>query len=459
MPWTPIGQNDAITWPELEGLFRRKDLPAVDRHLSWLASNGVTCLRLMLEYTHGENRYLEKPVGHFQPNMVRLWDDMFDLCARHGLRLLLTPFDTFWLWLRWSKHPYNKANGGPCPRRGNILTDRATLDAIKRRMTFVVERWGGSGVIFAWDLWNEMHPAQMGDSAEGFAVVATELSDHVRTLELRLFGRSHLQTVSLFGPILYSHPGVADTIFRHPGLDFASTHLYAEGTIDHPRNTVDPAIAVGDLVREAVGHTPPDRPYFDSEHGPIHLFKDKKKTLPEPFDDEYFRHIQWAHVASGGAGGGMRWPNRHPHVLTKGMRHAQRVLSGFLPLVDWSRFRRRNISAETIVSNPAVRAFACADDEQAVVWLLRTDSLDRKGMLDPTATPLAARIDLPGLRAGTYDIMPWDTRKGGLMGRQSAEVRDGRLSFELPALVTDVALAVRRQGSRSPDPCGTPPRA
>ena len=29
--------------------------------------------------------------------------------------------------------------------------------------------------------------------------------------------------------------------------------------------------------------------------------------------------MSWAHLASGGAGGGMRWPNRHPHVLTSGM--------------------------------------------------------------------------------------------------------------------------------------------
>jgi mannan endo-1,4-beta-mannosidase len=26
-PWTPIGQNDALTWPELSGLFGRRDLP------------------------------------------------------------------------------------------------------------------------------------------------------------------------------------------------------------------------------------------------------------------------------------------------------------------------------------------------------------------------------------------------------------------------------------------------
>lgn len=73
-----------------------------------------------------------------------------------------------------------------------------------------------------------------------------------------------------------------------------------------PRDTVAPALAVGRLIRAALAEAAIGRPVFDSEHGPIHTFKDRKRTLPEPFDDEYFRHIQWAHLASGGAGGGMR---------------------------------------------------------------------------------------------------------------------------------------------------------
>ena len=121
-PWTPIGHNDAVTWPDLAGLFRRRDLPAVERHLEWLKAHGVTCIRLMLEYCHHEHRYLEKPVGRFVPNMVRLWDDLFAMLERVGLRVLLTPYDTFFMWIRWRDHPYNRKNGGPCARRSEWLT-------------------------------------------------------------------------------------------------------------------------------------------------------------------------------------------------------------------------------------------------------------------------------------------------------------------------------------------------
>src|SRR3982751_2687394 len=64
-PWTPIGQNDSISWVELDGLFRNANHAAVERHLRWLAASGVTCLRLMLEYAQVRHRYFEKPAGIF----------------------------------------------------------------------------------------------------------------------------------------------------------------------------------------------------------------------------------------------------------------------------------------------------------------------------------------------------------------------------------------------------------
>ena len=142
--WTPVGHNEAITWPPLEGLFRRRDLSAVEAHLRFLVDSGVTCLRLMLEYAHGEHRYLEKPIGRFVSAMVQLWDDMIAMCERVGMRLLLTPFDTYFTWVRWKAHPLNRAKGGPCASRRALLTCLDTRRAIMARLEFATLRWGGS---------------------------------------------------------------------------------------------------------------------------------------------------------------------------------------------------------------------------------------------------------------------------------------------------------------------------
>ena len=441
-PWTPVGDNDAITWPHLAPLFRRRDLAAVERHLLDLRAHGVTCIRLMLEYCHGEHRYLERPAGRFVPNMVQLWDDLFALLERTGLRVLLTPYDTFFMWIRWRRHPYAQADSGLRVGRDGWLTSPEMRRAIKDRLAFASDRWGGSPALFAWDLWNEIHPAHGGNDPAAVAPFIADLSDWLRARERERWGYANLQTVSIFGPELVRHPVLVDPIFRHPTLDFANTHLYEHGTIDDPRDTVAPALAVARLMRAAVIAAGPARPVFDSEHGPIHSFKDRKRTLASDFDDEYFRHIQWAHLASGGAGGGMRWPNRHPHVLTRGMREAQRALADFLPLIDWSTFRRRNLTAELTCDDPGMAVVGCGDERQALAWLVPTDAFSERGTLRPREKASPTTLRVPGLTDGRYAVVTYDTRTGGILRRDRATSANGVLAAPLDPIRYDLAIAI-----------------
>jgi mannan endo-1,4-beta-mannosidase len=441
-PWHPIGQNDAISWPELAPLFRQRDLPAVERHLRWLRDSGVTCLRLMLEYAQVRHRYIEKPFGRFVPAMVQLWDDLFAMCERVGLRILLTPLDTFWMWLHWKHHPWNVANGGPLDHMSRSLLSPEARDAVKARLEFATRRWGGSGALFGWDLWNEIHPAHAQDTADCFGEVIHDLATFLRRLELDLHGRAHPQTVSLFGPELEwkPHLPMRDPIFRHPDLDFATIHIYKSHSIDNPRDTVAPARAMGAIVRECLAETRPMRPFLDSEHGPIHSFKDRKRTLPEPFDDEYFRHMAWAHLASGGAGGGMRWPNRHPHVLTRGMREAQRTMAAFMPLVDWTTFTRRNWNSEAKAQGCDV--FACGDDRQAVVWLLRKQATGDDGRMRSDLPSASVDLILPAMK-GPVRVTEFDTRSGSVTAECTVPAGDGSVHYTTSPFTADRAFAFR----------------
>ena len=453
-PFLFIGPNDALPWPGLAGLFRQKDPQAVDEYLAGLARNGVTVLRLMLEYAHREHRYFEKPVGRFVPAMVRLWDDLFAACAHHGLRVLLAPWDNFWMARRWHRHPYNRANGGPADGPHSFFTDEATIAATINRFRFVIERWGGSGVIAAWDLFNEIDP-YWGGGPDEQGCVLSRISDAIREAEQKTWGFTRPQTVSIFGPDPHGN-GYGDLIFRHPCLDFATTHVYDVGAIDYPLDTVTPALDMARWVRHALDQTPPGRPYTDTEHGPIHAFNDHRKILPEPFDDEYERHLMWAHLATGGAGSGMRWPARHPHVLTAGMKRALHSLSGFARLVDWRYFAPRDALPDVSLEGAggdSVHVFGCRDDTQAVLWLLRgLPHAGFKGQLPARREPLSGlRLRLRGLRSpGDYDVRVWDTQNGRLIRAQSVTARAnaGALTLPLPPLAADFAVAVRPAGQR-----------
>jgi hypothetical protein len=442
--WTPIGQNDAITWPDLAGLFRRKDVKSVDQYFSYLASQGITCLRLMLEYCHTENRYLERPAGIFQPNMSSLWDDIFALCEKHRLRILLTPYDTYWMRKRWSKHPYNQRNGGFCQRPAQWLTCEATLTAIKARLAFATKRWGGSGALFAWDLWNEIDPAHAGHNCETLHEWVSEVSHYLRELETEIHGRPHLQTVSVYSPLLKKHPALSDIVFRHPLLDFASVHLY-EASIRLPPNTIKPALRTGELVRNALSHIHDGRPFLDTEHGPDRSFRRKQGPLPECFDDQYFRYMQWAHLAAGGAGGGFRWPYRHPHTLTKGMRNAQQVLAAFTQLVDWKSFSRKNLDAQVKISPAIFKGFACGNFTKAILWLLRTDAISPEGILNPNAWPQPVKIRIAGMEAGLYSVIVWNTLTGEHQTMEPITLLpSATLIIHLPTVISDVAMLISK---------------
>ncbi len=453
-PWHPIGQNDAISWIELNPLFGRKDVPAVEAYLAKLQGHGVTVLRLMLEYAQVRHRYFETSPGKWSRNVVQFWDDLFALCEKYGLRLLLTPFDTFWMWIKFKHHPYSAKKGGTLSHPSRALLCKETRVAIKARLTFAAERWGGSGALFAWDVWNEIHPAQAEMSAAPFVEFIEDLSTHLREVEMRSFGRAHPQTVSLFGPELKwrSEMAMESAIYRHPRLDFATIHIYETGTIDHPKNTVDAAVGMGRIVKESLAEITDNRPFFDSEHGPIHTFKDKRRSLPEPFDDEYFRHMQWAHLASGGAGGGMRWPNRRIHILTPGMRVAQRGLAGFLPLIDWTRFARVNVTDDLrvvdasgkVVPKKEVARFGCATPDQAVVYLLRRDTILKKGQLAKRVAPLKLCLRVPLLQRGRYRVSAWDTASGKLL-QTGVQEWTGEGALNLPPVHADMAVACTRE--------------
>lgn len=441
-PFLFIGPNDAVTWQGLQGLFQRRNLAEAEAYLADLAAHGINMLRLMLEYCHHDGYCFESPVGHFNPDLVQLWDDLFALCERHGMRVLLAPWDNFWMARRWHRHPYNHANGGPAHGPAAFFTDEATIQATERRFQFVIERWGGSPALAAWDLFNEIDPYWGGGPAEQHAVIS-RLSHTIREAERRLWGFTRLQTVSVFGP--RPSEGYEALIFRHPDLDFATTHIYSEGAIDYPFETVAPAVAMARWVRHALERVAPGRPYMDTEHGPIHMFNDHNRALPEAFDDEYERHLAWAHLASGGAGSGMRWPARDPHLLTPGTKRMLRGMAAFADLLAWGTFAPQDANAEVEVGACRVIPFACRDEQQAIIWLLRDKPPHQaEGML-PERPPLEdVPLSLHGLARGRYRVTLWDTRAGSARGELRAEVADdGRLPLTIPELPNDLALAVR----------------
>jgi mannan endo-1,4-beta-mannosidase len=429
-----IGQNDAISWPGLVTLLDGSSHSLAEDYIRDLRAHGVNVSRIMLEYAHQPASYLENPVGVFSPAVVNFWDEFIALAERYGLYLLLTPYDTFWQVKHWDRYPYSAAMGGPCRTMRDWLTDPCCIQAQKARWEFAIKRWGGSPNIFAWDLMNEIDLYWGCTPAEISAYLA-DMATFVRALEGETWGRTHLLTASVAAPV--PNGWLGEAIYNHPDLDFATTHLYVGFGVRDPMDTVEGAIETNDAVRLSLQTIRAPRPYLDTESGPLdNWIRDVE------FDIKYHHNLCWAHLASGGAGSGMRWPYTHPHYLLPELRDNLLGMARFAAAIDWTAFDSRNIVHNIRLSRPGIIKAGCGDRHTAILWLL-TDTRVYSAWFWEGLTVKVHHV----LAGGAYTLEVWDTYKGEILAQFSAMVAEGKLNFDLPFIdpfLADIAILIRR---------------
>jgi len=113
-------------------------------------------------------------------------------------------------------------------------------------------------------------------------------------------------------------------------------------------------------------------------------------------------------------------------------------------VIDWTRFRRRNLSKEMRCSDPGVAVVGCGDDAQALAWLVRTDATGRDGTMEARTDASAVTLTVPGLADGTYTVTAFDTKTGISQPLPTATADDGILRVVIGPVRTDVAVAIRR---------------
>ena len=328
--FVPIGYNHNPDWTGLGECAVGKpgyDLVFADQFFKKLHASGVNLLRVMVETPVGGD-LIEKPLGAFVPEQVAWLDGIVKLARKYDIKLMVTPWDTFWMNHRWDSNPYNVKNGGPVEKKVDFITKREAIEAEKKRLKFIIDRWGNTGTIFAWELLNESD-YWWEASPEQVTAWAKEMGDFVREYEKGKWGRNHLICISTGRPIPDGAWG--ELAYRMPGMDLATTHLYLDAA-NAPNEPIGPAIAIRRGVNYALSQIKDNRPYIDGEDGPINRWIEDQKL-----DDAVFHNMVWAHLASGGAGSGLRWPYRNPHILSDGMYHTLSLMSKFSKDVPWGK--------------------------------------------------------------------------------------------------------------------------
>ena len=287
-------------------------------------------------------------------------DNIFLAARRHGVKLWLTPYDTFWMNQRKDASPYWGTNGGPIDKPIDFLTKPEIIADQERRMKFLIDRYGNTGTVFAWEIMNEID-LWWGASPEQIKAWTDQMAPYVRQYEKQRWGRNHMLTISFANA---EPSGLnADTAFRRPDLDFATMHLYLRRPAPGPNDALRAGIEFAAGVAYARGQIRDNRPMLDGESGPIdHWIAD------EALDDQVFHEMAWRHLMAGGAGSGTRWPYRHPHTVTAGMLDTLQAMSLFCRTVPWKSMTGPKSAANFITSGDAESA-AFGTKAGAIGWL------------------------------------------------------------------------------------------
>jgi|GEM_PF-5153113 len=322
--------------------------------------------------TSGRIQFIEDPAGSFNEDYAKRVDRLFSLAEENGiyieLVLLEHSCDLYGIQDLFYLHPYHKTNGGPVNTVKELLTDSAARGLWKKRMEYIVDRWGDSPNLAMWELTNELYGCHDA-TPESAAAWVEEMGTYLRDYETQKYGKAHLIAVSP-GGMTYQLMPTLQFFYDSTGLDIMTTHYYTD--ISPQSNPVLCALEIHERVPEILARIGYGRPHMDNERTIAAL-------TPKDLEKENEHYAAWAFLASGSATPGFPWmyledavPTdfRNYNALADTHRAMRRILADF----DFANFDSKPADARS--SNPEIVPMVVTDGYKAIGWLMHNGSLD-----------------------------------------------------------------------------------
>ncbi|MCC6642236.1 MAG: DUF5060 domain-containing protein, partial [Deltaproteobacteria bacterium] len=209
-PYVAIGENTA--WYDGRGTY------AYDDWFAKLAAAGANYARIWMPgWAFGLE--WDAALGDYSIRLDRAWqlDRVLEAAERHGIYVMLCLQNHGAFSLEhdseWTDNPYNAANGGPLAQPEEVFSDESARALFRRRLRYVVARWGWSPNVLAWELWNEVDLVPASPAMVGWHA---EMARELRALD----PNDHLVSTSLAR-------GDVSPLWSLPEIDLLQIHHYA----------------------------------------------------------------------------------------------------------------------------------------------------------------------------------------------------------------------------------------
>lgn len=430
-PFFAVGEN--MAWYDRRGTY------AYDDWLGKLAAQGGNYIRVWmpawgfgLEEVERDagGKLTAASLGDYSRRLGQAWqlDHVIERARELGVYVMLTIqhhgafSETF--NARWTDSPYNRANGGPLHRPEDFFTDDAARDLFKRRLRYLVARWGGSDALLAWELFNEVDLTEQRDRAtlvDWHREMAREIRDHDP-------GR-HMVTTSV--TLLGEAFDIDHALFSLPEIDLVQFHRYGDmiGKADFTR-------VLPDLVATADGF---GKPVLLSEVGADS--RGVAETLQNDPEGIAFHDILWSGLFSRSAGTGMGWwwdevvdpENWYVHFrpLATLVQDVTFHDEGFAPAGITASAPGRTLAAHGLAGRTTLLGWIKNTAHQ---WSTGGDATVIQG----------ATVEISGIADGTWTTRWIDPYGETAHPQQKLTATGGAATLKVPSFARDIALRLRR---------------
>jgi len=284
-PFVPIGHDVPLGLPDVRACY-----PKMKAH-GENATYFILCpYDLSFEWAE---------LGRYDLERAARVDRVLDAARDNGIYLKLS-FDVHDAWRAsgwWATSPYNATNGGPCASPNDLYTSDAAWEQYRRRVRYIVARWGYSTNMMAWEPVAELDGATELGGMEGWGYTKRKGGEEVSAMLAGFLQRlaAYLESLDPYGRLFTTSLGgdtSDDAHWRLPEVQYTQIHCY---------DSADPSDTLSKWARDLTARY--GKPMMVTEFGP-------GLDGPAPGIDPAGINLHngiWASLMGGAAGSALNW--------------------------------------------------------------------------------------------------------------------------------------------------------
>jgi hypothetical protein len=427
----PLGENRINIYDKTWN-YQQMNIPD---YVAYMAKNGMNTLRVFV-FTDAvphdnpggvQPGCLEPKLGRFDQNVAKDFDAIVEAAEKHGIKVIVTAFACGFtpndVWKGWDDNPYNRKNGGPVEHHYDFFFDDAAKAAAKRRIDYIMDRWGYSPALFGIDVLNE--PEWDGAIPEGVWIPwAREIAEYIQKKDP------------------YDHPVTAGSVglhwnvpndeppeyknerpwYRSDANDYVQWHSYGA-------DTYDPHDRVAVMARKVKETWRYEKPIMCGEFA---YGGEDQKTF-----DHTLVGI-WSAIMSGA---GVLAHSAPPfnidcdELMVPERAHHFRVLRDFLDGLDLTKPHAPMPESAKLEEPRGATLFTYGVPDQRALWIMAP----KRGY----GEEVQARITINELPPGDYRV-EWINDSTGEKIAEAMLATEGSLTLEAPAFKRHIAARISR---------------